>query len=173
MAVLSLLLAIAGSASGDTIPFANAWGSVQAGFITGAGSLHSGYPATPRIGASLRFSHWNSLRSRLDIAYTHFDGRFPLHFLFGAAGFDASPLPLPLELGASLALFYVRSQPDSLPRLNDDGETEFGYSLRVGFPTAQLATWTVRPFAQLDIAWTLPHSSAFPSVGVSLERRLW
>jgi len=173
MAFLPLLLALSSFGPDDTIPLAHAWGSVQVGAISPAGSLHDDYPISPRLGAVLRFSHWNSMRSRLELAYTRFRGPSPLHFLFGAAGFDWSLPRLPLEVGASLGLFYVRSLPDSLPRLNDDGETEFGASVRIGIPLWERAPWSLRAFVQYDRAWTLPHATVLPGVGIGLERRLW
>lgn len=173
MALLPLLLALAGTEPGDTIPLAHAWGSLQAGAIASVGSLHDDYPISPRLGAVLRFSHWNGMRSRLDLAYTRFRGPSPLHFLFGAAGFDWALPRIPLEIGASLGLFYVRSRPDSLPHLNDDGETEFGASVRISVPLWSRASWSVRAFAQCDQAWTLPHATLLPGLGLGLERRLW
>jgi len=173
MVLQSLLLALSSFGHDDTIAFAHAWGSLQVGGISTVGSLYDDYPLSPRLGATLRFSHWNAVRSRLDLAYTRFSGTVPLHFLFGAAGFDWSLPRIPLELGASLGLFYVRSFPDSIPHLNDDGETEFGASVRVTVPLWNREPWSLYAFAQYDRAWTLPHATVLPGLGLGLEHRLW
>ena len=170
-AILPLLL---GAPSPDAVPFAHAWADLRGGPVLAAGSLDAQYPSAARIGGTLRFSHWTDLRSRLDLSWHRFDGQLPMHVLTGGAGFDWMPTQaLPVELGASLGLFYVRSKRDSVPHLNDDGETEFGMLLRVDVPVWERGDWSLRLQWQQDVAWTKPHASVFawPSLGIS--RRLW
>jgi len=169
--LFSVFLASQGA---DTLPFEHAWGDLRLGPVVAAGSLRRDFPATARLGGTLRFSHWKDLRSRLDLSWHHFDGTLPAHVLTGGAGFDWTPTDrLPLELGASLALFYVRSHSGSKRHLTDGGETEFGNLLRVAIPVWSQGNWSLDLQWQGELAWTSPKVSAFGWASLGLSRRLW
>lgn len=154
--------------------FSHGWVRVHAGAVQPLGSLSRTWSAAPRLGGSLLFAHWDGMRSRLDLSWHRFGGGAPLSVLSGAAGFDWTPWEaLPLELGASLGLFRVKSRPGPVPRLNDDGETEFGAAARLGIPVWSRGDWRVLASLQGEQVWTLPHASGFLSASLGLERRLW
>lgn len=172
--LLTLLIAAVSASEGDTLPFATGEIALRGGLLVPAGSLSRLFDPAPRLGASLATSHWGSVRSRLDIDYARLDGDSPLHFVHGAAGFDWAPRPFPVELGASLSLFWVKDDPHpGQTRLSDGGETEFGIDLRAALPAWRRGPWTLRLEARLEEAFTSPTPSTLLWSGVSLARRAW
>ena len=174
-AFLMVLWSFAGfTADADTLPFSSGNIAVRVGGLFPLASLSEHFNPTVRAGCSLDMADWKSVRTRLDLAYTRLPGEDPMQYLFGAAGFDWRPEALPLEAGASLGLFYVRDKPDpGEPRLDDDGETEFGFALRAAAPVWTRGDWSVRLEAQWEEAFTRPVWSGFAWFGISLSRRAW
>ncbi len=164
-------LLLAGPA--DTVPFADGSLALRAGAIFPAGSLARHYDPAASFGASLSMAYWKDVRTRLDANYAHLKGDVELNVLRGAAGFDWHPAPLPLELGISLALFYVRDDPDSIPRQIDGAESEFGLTGRLAIPLWRRNPWALRLETEGEFAFTRPHGSAFVQTGLSLSRRIW
>lgn len=170
--LLTLLIARLASATSDTIPFSSGEIAIRGGVLVPIGSLSDLFAPAPRAGASLVMAHWGHVLSRLDLDYAHLDGAEPLHYVHGAAGFEWRPGPL--ELGASLALLYVKNTPDpDDPRLSDGGETEFGFDVRASAPFWRSGPWTARLEARWEEALTSPNASALANFGFSLSRSAW
>lgn len=173
---MRFLLLLAGLASepADTIPFSTGEIAIRGGWLQPVGTLADLYEPAAQGGVSLVMAHWASVRTRLDLSYARLGGSDPLRFVLAAAGYDWRPDALSLELGASLGLFHVRSDPDPRkPRLADGGESEFGFCARVGTPVWIAGPWVVRIEGQWLQAFTNPHPSAFAWGGLSVGRRAW
>lgn len=167
-----LLFASLASGPSDTIPFSAGELGIRGGTLLPLGSLSRLFDPAAQVGLSLSMSHWGTIVSRLDLDYAHLDGEDAMHTLHGAAGFDWRPFPL--EIGASLALFYVKVEPKpGAVRLSDGGETEFGCDLRAALPIWRAGPWTARLEARWEEAFTAPRASAFVWGGLSLTRRAW
>lgn len=176
--ILPALIVLACSAPTDTVPFSSGEVAVRGGALLPAGSLDRLFDPAAQGGASLSMAHWGPVRTRLDAAYGHLDGADPLHYALGAAGYDWRVAGLPLELGASLAIFYVQASSTMEmetggERLTEDGETEFGTTLRASALLLERGAWSVRAELQVQIAFTEPHLSVFGWSGLSLGWRAW
>lgn len=168
----TLLLVRLASGTSDTIPLSSGEVAIRGGALLPLGSLSNLFDPAPQFGASLWMSHWGAIVSRLDLDYAHLDGNEALHHLHGAAGFDWRPGPL--EVGASLALFYVKIESDSdAVRLSEGGETEFGIDLRAAIPVWRRGPWCARIEGRWEEAFTRPSASAFAWAGLSISRRAW
>lgn len=172
--ILLLLIARMCSAPNDTVPFSSGELALRGGLLLPQRDLGEVFDPAPQTGASLAMNHWGAVRTRLDFAYARLTGVDPLHFALMAAGYDWRPRGVPLELGASLGIFYVwnRESPDTA-WLSKDGETEFGLCIRGAFPVWNRGPWSLRAEAQLQEAFTNPEFSLFAWMGVSLAWRAW
>lgn len=159
----------------DTVPFATGEVGVRAGALLPLGSLARHYDPAPRVGARLSMAHWNSVSTRVDLEYSGLDGSAgETKFLLGTAGFEWRPPEVRLEASAALGLFYVRTEPDPVhPRLDADGESEFGLVLGAAWRAWESGPWTVRLEGSWECAFTRPEASTFAGIGVSVSRRAW
>lgn len=172
--ILLHLIVLACSAPDDTLPFSSGELAVRGGVLLPAGSLYRLFDPVAQGGASLSMAHWGTVLTRLDIAYARMDGVEPMHYVLCAAGYDWRPGRAPLELGASLGVFYVRNGASAdTAWLSKDGETEFGLCLRAATPVWRGARWTLRAEAQLQQAFTNPDPSLFAWLGASVSWRAW
>jgi hypothetical protein len=159
----------------DTVPFATGEVGVRAGAVLPLGSLARHYDPAGRIGARLSIAHWNSVFTRIDLEYANLDGSTgETKYFLGTTGFEWRPPQVRLEGSAGLGLFYVRTKPDPAhPRLDADGESEFGLVLRAAWRVWERDPWTVRLEGSWEDAFTRPQASTFAGIGVSVSRRAW
>ena len=175
LAILLLSLWSSPTVSSDTIPFSSAEAGAIAGCVFPLGSISRHYDPGPVVGARLSASHWGNVRVRADLFGGPMEGPAGTAvFAAGSAGFDWLPASIPVEFGAGLGLFYLRTTPDpEHPRLDDGGESEFGLVGRTAWRALEFRDWTLRVEATWEEAFTRPRASALSMVGLSLSRRVW